>query len=178
MNTSVSAIITATGTSSFVAGAPQQRSYMLNTRNPQYMRNAVLTQDCLTLTYYTTSVVFPLTAPGGLYQAAAQLVGGLTYPPIILTQPTNSIVTHPTSSYFSISASVEYGTASYQWYSSSFSSSYIFVPLTNSINFTGCTSSLLVDVTSSVSDSGSTYYCRVGDIGGYVTSSIASSIIY
>jgi hypothetical protein len=174
--TSISANILANGTSSFVPSAPSQRTYILNTTNNNYIRNAILTQDSLTLTYVTTSVVFPLNTVGGLYQVASTLVSALSYPPIIYSQPTSSTVVHANPVSFAVSASAEFNSATFQWASASATAllTNTFTPLTNSAIYTGVTSSFLTNTNTVIADSGSAYKCIVSGIGGTVSSSYAS----
>jgi hypothetical protein len=161
-------------TSSFVPSAPSQRQFALDTTNNNYIRNATLTQDSLTLTYYTSSVIFPLQ---NLYQVAVGVNPILGWPPVITQQPTSSAVVHPSQSFFAISASGANNTPlTYQWYSQSYSqsltSSTAYFPLTNSVEYSGCTASLLSWNTSSLAGLSSSYYCVVSCSSGVTTSSV------
>jgi hypothetical protein len=168
--------VTYSGTSSFVPSAPSQRQFALDTTNNQYIRNATLTQDALTLNYYTSSVIISLQ---NLYQIAVGVNSNLGWPPVIITQPTSSTVTHPTSSIFLASASAANNSnVNYQWFSSSYSQSLVgsgSFPLTSSnYSYSGTSGSLLTLLTSSLSDNASTYYCLINCISGNTTSNIAT----
>jgi hypothetical protein len=172
ITTPIAISVSYVNTSSFVPSTPVQRQAFLDKTNPQYTRNATLTQDSIYLRYYTSSVVIPLQS---LYVVAANALAPLTWPPIILTQPTNSIVTHPTASYFSVSASAEVA-ISYQWYSSSLSQSIsgTYSKLSDSAHgYTGSSSPLLTYLTSSVTASNSQFFVVCSDVSGQTTSSVA-----
>ena len=169
-NTSIN--ISYNGTSSFVPQAPNQRQYALDRTNPKYLRHATLTQDCITLQVYTSSVIIPLTQ---LYSVAINAQPALSWPPVIISTSGSSVTTHPSSSTFMISASSETN-ISYRWLSSSYSQSLSgsgFFPLTSSVHqYLNPTSSTLTLATSSLSDSGSLYYCSATNASGTTKSSI------
>lgn len=167
--------VTSAGAVNFTASAPIQRTFTINASNPAYLRNSVLSQDCITFTYYTSSVVIPLT---NLYGVVAGVVPQLTYAPIILTQPTGSqTVVHPTSSFFFISASAE-TSITYQWFSQSFSQSLVsttnYYTLSNGGPYTGSTTAALTHSFTSTTDSSSSYLCVASNIRGSTTSSIST----
>lgn len=172
MPISVPITIAFANTSSFVPAAPIQRQFQLDFTNPNYVRNAQLTQDTLYLTFSTCSVLIPL---ANLYAVATSVLPQLGWPPLIITQPTSSTVTHPTSSFFYVSAS-SFTTPSYQWYSSSYSQSFSgsFVPLTASTQYSGVTSSLLGYLTSSVLDNSASFKCLVSNVSGFTYTNTAN----
>jgi|HubBroStandDraft_5_1064220.scaffolds.fasta_scaffold31126_2 hypothetical protein len=162
-----------TTTSSFVPNPQQARLNFLDKTNPLYVRNSTLTNDALYLQVYTASVAIPMSV---LYSVATTVLPALTWPPILITNPTNSVVTHPQSASFSISASAE-TPINYQWYSQSFAqalTSSTYYPLTNSAGkITGATSNLLTFITSSVGISTSSFLCVASNVSGQATSSYA-----
>lgn len=157
----------------FTSSAPLPRQTAFDGTNPNYVRRVTLLNDSILLTYFTQSVVIPYSS---LYNAAASVTNVLTWPPYIVVQPTGSTVTHPTSSYFAVSASSELP-ITYSWWSSSMGTGP-FLQLTNSLSgFMGTNTRILTDATSSVSDNGSLFYCYVSNTRGAVSSSVVSEII-
>ena len=166
----------------FTSSAIAQRQFTLNTENTNYIRNWTLTQDTLFFNFQTASVAFPLYS---LAAIAVSVNSQLAWPPSIIIQPTSSYVTHPTSSYFMVSASAANGSSlTYQWYSQSlsqsiFTSSIVFYPLTNSLQgYGGVTTNFLTHYTSSITDASSSYYCQLNGVNGSVSSSIAQLYVY
>lgn len=177
MQTPIAINVTSSGTVNFTASAPIQRTFTINASNPSYLRNAVLSQDCITFTYYTASAVIPLTS---LYGVAASAVPQLTYQPVILQQPTGSqLVVHPTSSFFFVSASAETG-ITYQWFSQSFSQSLVsptnYFSLNNGGPYTGSTTAAMTHSFTSTVDNSSSYLCVASNVRGNTTSSV--SVLY
>ena len=159
-------------TTSYVPSQTLTRNqFMLDTTNPYYVRNAVLTPNELYVQYYTASGVIPLSQ---IYQAFISVLPSITWAPIITQQPTNSMVTHPTATYFSVVASAE-SALSYQWYSSSYSQSLVgsSSKLTNTGVFTGSTSASLTMSATNVSMNNSQFYTIVSNSSGGTTSSVA-----
>ncbi len=159
-----------TSTATFTASAPIQYQFALDTTNPAYIRNATLTQDALYLQYYTGSVMILLT---NLFQVASNALGALSWPPIINTQPTSSIVATGSNAYFSVGVSSELSNT-YQWYSSSYSQSFSssYSPLTNSVVFSGVTTTALTASHVSHSMSGSQFFMVALNASGQTTSSV------
>lgn len=161
------------GTSSFTPAAPSQRTYIINNNLYGYNRYAYLSQDSLTMVYYTSSVVIPFTQ---LFQAAASASSAITWPPVMVTQPTSSLtVTHPAPFYLSISASSEVpATYQWQWQSSSLSG---YTNATAS-QFTGSTTpNLTCSVTAVGLENSASFYCIVQNSAGNVTSSTSTTYI-
>lgn len=166
-------LVSLVSTTSFTPSAPIQRQFALDRTNPLYTRNATLTQDGLYLQFYTASVVIPLS---NLYQQCITILPSITWPPVIVTQPTNSIVTHPAKANFTLSASAE-TSITYQWYSSSFSQSGTFYPLTSSGVFTGSATPALTMSSTTTNMNASQFYCLASNVSGFTTSSIVISTI-
>jgi len=160
------------GNLNFTASAASQRSFILNSNLPSFLRIWSLTQDNLSFTNNQNGITiqFPLT---NLISAAAAASGLITIAPQIVTQPTSSTVTHTSSSYFTVGATSE-STITYQWYSSSFLTSSVFNPLPspNSV-FTGSLTAALTHSNTVIGDSGSNYLCVVSNSSGATTSSAA-----
>jgi hypothetical protein len=168
-----------TTTSSFTPAAPVQRQFFIDSNVANYYRNATLTQDSLYLSYYTTSIVIPLTV---LYNAAATYNSWLSWAPFIITEPSNSFVTHPATATFKVTASSNFSIA-YQWYSQSYSqsvtSSTVYYPLTASAGvFLGVTGSILYVFNTSQSMSTSSFYCQVSNNSGITNTSTATLYVY
>ena len=163
-------------TASFTAQAPTQRQFQLDFTNPTYARNATLTQDCITVSYYTCSVQIPLS---NLYQVATEVQPGLSWPPIITLQPTSSNLVHTASGQFALSAS-SFTTYNVQWYSQSYQQSLTssaFYPLTNSSVYSGVSTNLLTYLTSSTGTTGSSYYAIVSNTSGQATTNTVQFFI-
>ena len=176
MATSTSINISFNGTSSFIKSAPIQQQFQLDTTNIQYLRYSALTQDSLTLTIFTSSVVIPLTQ---LYSAAVNVLPQITWPPVILGQPNSASVTNPASASFTVSASAETA-ITYNWYSQSYSQSLSssFSKITASTTqFSGGTTATLLYKTSSVLDSSSSFFCVLNNASGNTTSSFAQVFV-
>jgi hypothetical protein len=176
MATSTSINITYNGTSSFVKSAPIQQQFQLDTTNVNYLRYSTLTQDSVTLTVYTSSVVIPLTQ---LYAAAANTLAQISWPPVILGQPISASITHPASASFYVSASAELP-ITYNWYSQSYSQSLSssFSKLTASVNYSGTNTPTLIYNNSAVLDSSSSFFCVLSNASGNTTSSYAQVFVF
>ena len=165
-------------TNSFTPSAPIQRQFTLNNTNPQYIRYTTMTQDAL---YFNVNgvgqVIIPLIGTGSLWAAASTANPSMTWPPVILTQPTSSTVAHPTNAYFVVCASAETN-ISYHWASSSNSGvNWTILPSGGSGNlFTGSLTNQLTHSLTTQNDSGS-YVCYCTNTSGNVTSSIATLTI-
>ena len=156
--------------SSFTQSATQQLQFITDRTNPQYPRHMLTTQDGLYMQVGTGSVFI---AKANLYAVASNALAALNWLPIITQQPTSSTVTHPTASYFSVTAtSPQYVTQNYQWYSSSLGT-HPYLPLTNSAIYSGTSGSLL-GLSSSIAISGSLFYCAVSNNAGTVYTNTAS----
>ena len=161
------------GALNFTASAPIQRQYALDSTNRTKLRYANLTQDALTLTIFTSSVVIPLNQ---LYVAAISALPYMSWPPVILAQPTASTyLTHPTGSSWTVSASAE-TPITYAWvsqsYSQSLNTSWSYLTASTAI-WKGGTTSTLTYTTSSVIDNSSSLWCVCTSAAGVTTSSIA-----
>lgn len=154
--------------SNFSASFPPQKTSVLDTTNPNYLRYATLATDSVALTYYSVSVLIPLSQ---LYQAAASASYALTWPPIILTQPTNSIVTHPAAAYFVVSASAEIP-ITYQWFRQSGSGNFTSIISTGS--YTGSQTPALTHSNTVTGESTSSFVCVCSNASGVTSSSIAN----
>lgn len=167
--------ITFTNTSSFVPAQPSQRTSIGDFTNPSFRRYCYLTGDSLTLIVYTSSVVIPLLGPGGLYAAAISASSALSWPPIIITQPNSSSVTHPTKSFFVVSASAE-TPITYNWFSQSYSQSLsgVWSDLADGTSYTGSATNALTHSNTSIGDFTSSYFCALSDASGVVSSSTAT----
>jgi len=159
------------GTSSLTPSAPQQRQFFADTSYAGYTRRFVTaTQDGIYCQIYTASVWIPYSS---IYAAAVNALPQLTYPPQIGVQPTSSTVTHPSASYFVVSASAE-TVIQYQWYvSNPNTSSYYALPTTASYSGSKFSGSLTPNLTCSVSQTGSyQLYCSCANPSGTTTSSV------
>lgn len=146
--------------------APVQQITLLDTTNRQYLRQVMLSQDGVKVIKGSYVVQIPMTQ---LFQAAYQAYPQLTWPPIILNQPTGSSVTAPQTASFNITASAEIA-ISYVWqYKGATSSSFVNVP--NQAPFTGSTTASLFISTSSLALSGSQFRCVASNASGNTTSS-------
>lgn len=163
--TSVNIAFTSTG--SFVPGAVQRKMTMIDNTNRNFPRYAYMTQDTFGLVFATSSVVIPLSQ---IYAAAVSGSPFLSWPPVILTQPTSSTVTHPTASYFVVSASAELP-ISYAWFYSSGSVSW--TPVSGS-NYTGSLTNALTSSTTNVATQNTaSYMCVLTNAAGTTSSSVA-----
>jgi|ERR1035437_721428 hypothetical protein len=160
------------GYTNFTSSTQAQKVMVLNTNNPLYLRYAVLSGDNLQVVYYTASATIPLAS---IYQAMFSASSALTYPPVILLQPTSSTVTHPNPFYMVVSASSEVP-VNFQWYWQS-SSLNIFTP-TPSTTFSGTSSAALTCSVTSVSvENSASYFCVALNSSGQTSSSVAYSYI-
>ena len=168
-----------TNTSSFVFGTPSQQVTILDSTNPAYLRQVYLTQQGVKISRASAGIVvgIPLYT---LFAAAGEAVPGITWPPIIVTQPTSSAnVTHPATASLFISASDEpalYGSndMTYQWYVQPSGSSTWSTPSnTGNVNYQGATTT---NLSASFITSTIPYYyyeCVVSNPSGNTTSSIS-----
>lgn len=163
------------GTNSFIPTSPITKCISQDQTNPQFLRYYYSTQDCLTMVYYTSSVVIPNSQ---LYAAGVAINPALTWPPIILGNPTSSIVTHPAAAFFAISASAELP-ISYSWFSQSFSQSFSgsWSQLVDGAVYTGSSTPALTHSRTVVGDSGSGYVCVATNTVGTTSSSIATLFV-
>lgn len=159
---------------SFTPSQTQQLQFITDTTNPLYLRHMNLTQDGLYMQIGTGSVFI---SKANLYGVGSQALALLNWPPVIVLQPTSSIVAHTSSVFFTTSASVAQYTpnATVQWYSSSFSQSLVGSSslLINSPVFSGSTSSNLTCSKTDVGMDNSQFYCVYSNTSGQTTSSLA-----
>lgn len=154
---------------------PSQRFNVLDTTNPKYLRYFSLQNDSIILSVYTASIAVPLYGTGSLASAIVAFNPIFTWPPLIITQPTSSTVTHPAPVYFSVSASAELP-VTYQWYYQSGSATWYSIVSTGS--YTGSqTPALTSSVTSLAVQNTSSYVCVMTDASGQTTSSIVNLFV-
>jgi hypothetical protein len=164
--TQVTASLAGTGPGNFTA--PVNQTTFLNTSNRNYLRQAFLSQNGLSLVKSSSVVEIPMSELFKLAYAADPV---LTYAPIIGTQPVATMsVVHPvaTGSFF-ISASAETA-ISYQWLVAT-SGSNTFNNLTASAFFTGSTTSKLTISASTTAFNGYQFEAVAYNTSGQTTSS-------
>ena len=162
-----------TTTSSVTFNAPVQQVTILDTTNYQYLRQMFVSNDGVKLVVGDNVILIPMAQ---LYAAAASYDPSLTWPPVIITQPSTGSVTSPGAVDFFISASSEI-TFSYQWQvMGNTSSSYVELPLPDSI-WTGSTTDTL-HISSSRGLDQSTYRCVLTNLSGQTTSSAALLYVF
>jgi hypothetical protein len=158
------------GMVNFTSSSPQQQQFMLDTTNVKYLRYATLTQDSLTLTVYTSSAVIPLSQ---LYAAAVNVIPQITWPPIIISQPTSSAVTHSNAVYFVVNASAELP-ITYSWYYQS-GSNFTWFPIVSTGSYTGSLTAALTCSSPQIPFANTaSYRCVLSDVSGFTSSSIAT----
>lgn len=164
--------ISFSGYTNFTSSTQAQRVMVLNTNNPQYLRYALLSGDCLQVVYYTSSATIPLAS---IYQAMFSASSALTYAPVINTQPTSSqTITHPATASIFISASAEIPITS-QWYVQPSGSSNWFLPTSSDGNYSYSGTSSFA-LTASFVVNTIPYYnyeCVVSNSSGNTTSSVS-----
>jgi len=173
VNTPQSINIQFTTTSSTTFGSPIQQQTFLDTTNRNYLRTMFVSQDGVKLVRGPNVVQVPMAQ---LFSAAVSYNPGLTWPPLILNQPTSSTGSPPSTSSFFVSASSELA-ITYQWYSGS-SSSGSWSALTDHA-FSGNTilGSTTATLTLKASDTLSLakyYECILTNGSGNTTSSVVS----
>lgn len=155
-------------TSSIPFTAPVQRVTLLDSSNPQFLRQVMVSNDGVRIIRGQYTIQFPMQQ---LFQAAISASPSMSWAPYIITNPVSQTAASSSASYFNITASAE-SPITYQWYSQA-SGSIGFGVVSSSAPYLGETSSSLFINPCTGLDQFQ-YLCVASDVSGQTTSSIAT----
>lgn len=167
MNYTQSINISFAGTSSVPFTAPVQRVTLLDSSNPTFIRQVMVSNDGVRIIKGQYTIQFPMQQ---LFIAAISASTSMSWAPYISVNPTTQTVGTNSSSYFNITASAE-SPITYQWYlQPSGSTGFSAVP--NLSPYTGSTSASLF-ISASTGLNLYQYECVASNVSGRTTSSAA-----
>jgi len=155
------------GTSSISFSAPIQQVTILDSTNPQFLRQMFVSQNGILLVRGTSQVKIP---KAQLYGAAVAADPTMTWPPLFTTVPSNLTVTQPASASFTVVVNSELPVY-YDWQYLSSSLNYWQETSATASLFTGSHIAALTMSLTNYTNNGYEFRCVATSSAGVTTSS-------
>ena len=160
-------------TSSFQYVSPIQQVTILDSTNPQFLRQMYVSQDGVLLVRGTSQVKIP---KAQLYGAAVAADPTMTWPPLFTTVPANTAVSSPNSASFNVIVNSELPIY-YDWQYLSSSLNYWQETSATPSLFTGSHTPALTMSLTNYTDNGYEFRCVATSSAGVTTSSYGILIV-